>query len=207
MHSSVRAHFAIHQCDNTHITWSVLVIYLPDLYVTCSIFSRHGIHSVPSILMVNQKGRVQNGGPKDLRLDPIIDLTEDQVTYSKGGQRALQSSDGTSLREISTREPYLLFSILFLSLKALQCYFPAIVSRLTALWTLNLPHLNFGIFGESRQLVGRGFHLIDVKRVWSKLKLYKSKNFHSGAKSARVWASSLASVSFGEMSSARASPS
>ena len=54
-------------------------------------------------------------------------------------------------------------------------------------------------------MLGRFLYMIDVQRVWAKLKLCKIRNFREGAKSARVWASSLASVSLGETSSSGSS--
>uniref|UniRef100_A0A5B6ZGE6 Thioredoxin domain-containing protein n=1 Tax=Davidia involucrata TaxID=16924 RepID=A0A5B6ZGE6_DAVIN len=167
-----------------------------------SIFSRYGIHSLPSILMVNQTARLRYHGPKDLHslahfykrttgLDPVVDLTEDQTSYLKNGQEVQPWNGNYSLKEILTREPCLVFSVLFLFLRAFLYFFPEILSQLMALWVTYIPHLNLGIFGESSQLLGRVLHLIDVKRVWSKLKLCKTRNFHRGAKSARVWASSL----------------
>ncbi|XP_059640707.1 5'-adenylylsulfate reductase-like 5 [Cornus florida] len=183
-----------------------------------SIFSRYGIHSLPSILIVNQTARVRYHGPKDLRslahfyerttgLEPVVDLTEDETSNSESDHKVLQPWNRTSLKEILLREPYLLFSVLFLFLRAFLYFFPEILSRLMALWVAHIPHLNLGIFGESSQLVGRALQLIDVKRVWIKLKLCKTRNFHNGARSARVWASSLASMSLGETSSARTFPS
>ncbi|KAM7528642.1 hypothetical protein LguiB_032052 [Lonicera macranthoides] len=182
-----------------------------------SIFSRYGIHSVPSILMVNRSGRVRYHGPKDLSsfvdfykrttgLDPEVDLTENQLGYSKTDDQRISQpwNKATSMKELFIKEPYLLLSVMFLFLKACLYSFPGIISQLMALWFAYIPHLNLEIFGESRQLLGRALHMIDVKRVWSKLKLCKSRNFHKGAFSARVWASSLASVSLGER---RASPS
>uniref|UniRef100_A0A5B6ZDQ2 Thioredoxin domain-containing protein n=1 Tax=Davidia involucrata TaxID=16924 RepID=A0A5B6ZDQ2_DAVIN len=184
-----------------------------------SLFSRYGIHSLPSILMVNQTARLRYHGPKDLHslahfykrttgLDPMVDLTEDQTNYLESGQEVIQPWNGTSsLKEILMREPYLVFSALFLFLRAFLYFFPEILSRLMAFWVTYIPHLNLGIFGESRQLLGRVLHLIDLKRIWSKLKLCKIRSFNRGARSARVWASSLASVSLGETNSARPSTS
>ncbi|KAA8530328.1 hypothetical protein F0562_005037 [Nyssa sinensis] len=183
-----------------------------------SVFSRYGIHSLPSLLIANQTARVRYHGPKDLHsllhfykrttgLDPSVDLTEDQTSYLRSDQEVLPWNGNYSLKDILTREPYLVFSALFLFLRAFLYFFPEILSNLTALWVTYMPHLNLGIFGESSQLLGRVLHLIDVKRIWSKLKLCKTRSFHRGARSAQVWASSLASVSLGDTSSARLFPS
>ncbi|KAL4578337.1 hypothetical protein LXL04_014458 [Taraxacum kok-saghyz] len=167
-----------------------------------SVFSRNGIHSVPSFLITNRTARVQHHGPKDLQslldfyqrttgLEPIMHLTEDQI-------------ESSSEKDIISREPYLIFSLLFVALKALLFLCPEIIPKIIALWTAYIPRLNLSIFGESKQLLTHALHLFDVKSAFKKMKISKNRNFHNGARSARVLASSLASVSLGETSSARA---
>lgn len=179
------------------------------------VFSRHGVHGVPSILIVNRTSRVQQNGPKDLHslvhfyrkatgLEPVMDLTEDQIDSSENKSRVVESSTKTQVKNIIRREPNLIFSLLFLFSKALVYLYPNMVSNLIALWLAYIPHLNLAIFGESRQLLGRALHLVDIKRAFSKLKLSKSRNFQNGARSARAWASSLASFSLGKTCSAKA---
>ncbi|XP_052196062.1 5'-adenylylsulfate reductase-like 5 isoform X2 [Diospyros lotus] len=175
-----------------------------------SVLSRYGIHSLPSILIVNGETRIRYHGSKDLcsivhfyNRATVVDLTEDLVSYSQSSHKLTHPWKGNSVKEILRREPYLVFSALFLFLRVFLFFFPEIISRLIALWVAYVAHLRVGVFGESSQLLGRVLHLIDVKRAWSKLKLCKTRNFHNGARNARVWASSLASVSLGETSSAR----
>lgn len=117
----------------------------------------------------------------------------------------MQPWNGLSANEIITRDPYLVFSVLFLCLRILLLIFPEVMSFLKAFWVSYVPHLNLDIFGETSQMLGRLLHMVDLKRVWTKLSLCKIRNFHEGAKNARVWASSLASVSVGETSLARSS--
>ena len=117
----------------------------------------------------------------------------------------MKSLMSLSPKEISSREPYLVFSILFLCLRILLFVFAKILLHLRALWVSYIPHLNMQIFGETSQVMGRVLHMVDVRRIWTKLRLCKTRYFHERAKSARVWASSLASVSLGESSSARSS--
>ncbi|KAI3474588.1 hypothetical protein Pfo_029590, partial [Paulownia fortunei] len=71
--------------------------------------------------------------------------------------------------------------------KSLTCF--------TYLWVSYQPHLNPEIFGETSQISGHILHVIDLKMIWTKLKLCKSQKLHQGVKNAQVWASSLASVS------------
>lgn len=134
-------------------------------------------------------------------------MTESQNSYVENPQEIFILWKGTSLKEMFRMEPYLVLSVAFVLLRALLYFFPGIVSRAMALWAAYVPHLNMGIFGESRQLLGHVLHVIDLKRVLSKLKLSKARNFHQGARNARVWASSLTSVSLGKASSSRVPPS
>lgn len=184
-----------------------------------SIFSRYGIHSLPSILMVNGTSRVRYRGPKNLvslvqfykkttGLEPVQYFAEDNpISLESGGKSIILSSNSLSLKEILKREPYLVFSIMFLCLRLLACIFPQVLSRLKAFWVIYIPHFKLEIFGETSQIMGRIVHMIDMRGVWTKLRLFKTRNFHQGAKNARVWASSLASVALGESSSARSSSS
>ncbi|KAH7512855.1 hypothetical protein FEM48_Zijuj12G0134400 [Ziziphus jujuba var. spinosa] len=205
-----------------------------------SVFSRYGIHSLPSILMINQTSRVHYHGPKDLLslvqfykktsgkiplyqitvdilikclcnllsvsgLEPIQYFDNDQSVFSESSETSIfQLINSMPLKEISKKEPYLVFAILFLFLRVLLSIFPRLLFHLKAFYVSYVPHFNSGIFGETSQIMGRVCHMIDVRRVWTKLRLCKTRNFREGAKNARVWAS-LASVSLGESSSARSS--
>ncbi|XP_071721056.1 5'-adenylylsulfate reductase-like 7 [Rutidosis leptorrhynchoides] len=168
------------------------------------VFSRHGIHGVPSMLLVNRTSRMRHHGPKDINslvhfykkttgLEPVIDLTGDQIIFPENKSEVPESHNNTQLKTLVSNEPYLIFSIFFIFLKAILYVFPNIVSNLIALWLAYIPHLNLSIFGESRQLLGRVLHLVDFERLFNKLKLIKSRPFLNGAKRARAWTSSLAS--------------
>ncbi|KAM2565113.1 hypothetical protein TB1_007784 [Malus domestica] len=182
-----------------------------------SVFSRYGIHSFPSILLVNQTSMMRYHGPKNLSLlaqfyqkttglEPVQYFDGDHtVSLNIREKSIIQSMSDMSLREISRREPFLAFATLFLCLRVLLYIFPKVLTRLQAFWVLYVPHFNLGIFGETSQIMGRILHMVDVRRIWTKLRLCKTRNFHKGAKNARVWASSLTSVSLGKSSSARSS--
>ncbi|KAK1259537.1 5'-adenylylsulfate reductase-like 5 [Acorus gramineus] len=182
-----------------------------------SIFSRYGVHSLPALMIANQTTRVRHHGPKDLgslvlfyrrvtRLDPEVYLTEASSDHMET-QRSFGPWEG-SAREIIAREPYLAFSVLFLCLKAFLYFFPELRSRLKSFINKYVWRINLAIsFGETSQLLEKALHVIDVKKVWSKLRLCKTRNFRKGAKNARSWASSLASVSLGEASSSRSTQS
>ncbi|XP_061350993.1 5'-adenylylsulfate reductase-like 5 [Gastrolobium bilobum] len=182
-----------------------------------SLYSKYGIHSLPAILLVNQTSRLRYHGPKDVL--SLLGFYERNTGFKANsdvvvGQLSSMLSDenpttkslmGLSLRETSSKEPYFVFSVLFLCLRILLFVFPKIVLRLRAFWVSCVPHLNMQIFGETSQVMGRVLHAIDVRRIWTKLRLCKTRSFHERARSAQVWASSLASVSLGESSSARSS--
>ncbi|XP_031264862.1 5'-adenylylsulfate reductase-like 7 [Pistacia vera] len=181
-----------------------------------SVFSRYGVHSLPSILLVNQTSKLRYRGPKDLHslvqfyqkttgLEPVEYFAEDEsASLGRSDELIMQSWNRSSLRQMIQNKPYLVFSVFFLCLRLLISIFPEVSSRLKAFWDSYVPHLNLEIFGETSQIFGRALHMIDVRRVLTKLRLCKTRNFREGAKNARVWAS-LASVSLGESSSSRSS--
>lgn len=137
-------------------------------------------------------------------LEPVQYFSENQPISLEGGEKSIfLSLNSLLLKEISKREPYLVFSILFICFRLLVRILPEVLSCLKAFCVSYVPHLNLDIFGETSQVMGRILNMIDVRRVWTKLRLSKTRNF--GAKNARVWASSLASVALGESSSARSS--
>uniref|UniRef100_A0A165YBT2 Thioredoxin domain-containing protein n=1 Tax=Daucus carota subsp. sativus TaxID=79200 RepID=A0A165YBT2_DAUCS len=161
-----------------------------------SILSRYGIHSFPTILIVKQTSKTRFHGTKDFNsllgfywkttgILPVQYLAADQPVASleRNKEFIMQSWVGLSPTEILRKEPYLF----------------------KALWVSYGPHLNLEIFGETSQILGRILQIINVNRIWTKLKLCKTRNFLHGAKNARVWASSLASVSLGKTASCRSS--
>ncbi|KAE8705148.1 5'-adenylylsulfate reductase-like 5 [Hibiscus syriacus] len=183
-----------------------------------SIFSKYGIRSLPSILIVNQTSRVRYLGSTDIPsivqfyekttgFEPVQYIAESESVVSGDDNEYMIQLWNETPMEIVKREPYLAFALLFLCFRGLLSIFPKVMSRLKAFWVSYAPHLKLEIFGETGQLFVRALHMVDVRRVWTKLRLSKTRNFHQGAKSARVWASSLASVSLGESSSGRSSPS
>ncbi|KAG2300231.1 hypothetical protein Bca4012_011824 [Brassica carinata] len=172
-----------------------------------SVFSRYGIHSLPSILMVNQTLRMRYHGQKDLAsliqfyehttaLKPVQYVDEGEPTsFDSDGNLITWLQNGSSIREIGERDPYLVLALMFLSLKLAILIFPIIGARLKTLWASHAPHLSLGILGETSQLFGRAMHMIDVRRLWIKLRLTKTRNFQERAKNA------LASVSLGKSTS------
>ncbi|KAK1397629.1 5'-adenylylsulfate reductase-like 5 [Heracleum sosnowskyi] len=178
-----------------------------------SILSRYGIHSFPTILIVKQASKVHLHGRKDLHsllrfymkttgLEPMHYVAVDEPTSLRCNREfVMQTWFGSSPTEILRREPYLVLSLLFLCLVGFTYTFPRVVSHFKALWVSYGPHLNLEIFGETSQILGCVLEMIDVNRIWTKLKLCQTRRFISGAKNARVWASSLASVSLGKTTS------
>lgn len=183
-----------------------------------SVFSVYGIRSLPSILLLNQTSRLQYSGPKTL--DSLVEFYKTNTglrpvqSVMVGQPASLQTHESSRTRfkdmllmKNIRSEPYLAISLLFSCLRLFMAIFPRVVSRLKAFCLSYVPHLNLEIFGEATHLLGHAVHAIDVRRIWTKVRLGKARSFHERAKSARVWASSLASVSLGESSSARSSSS
>ncbi|KAK4783728.1 hypothetical protein SAY86_018096 [Trapa natans] len=163
---------------------------------TPSIFSRYGIHSVPSILWVNETSSIRYHGEKDLvslvefykrvtGLEPVHDMEED----------VLMRQDRSSQKGMLKREPFLMLSILFLCSRVLMMGLPRTLSWLKSFWTSCVSHVNLGIFGETSQILSGVLQMIDVRRLRMMLRHCKPQSFCGGTRNARVWASSLASVS------------
>ncbi|CAL9104068.1 unnamed protein product [Musa textilis] len=183
-----------------------------------SILSRYGIHSFPAIMLANRTAVVRYHGAKDLSalvqfykkntgFDPIAYLVVRQPTNSRK-VRSLMHETG-SPRELITTEPFLVLGVLFMFLKIVVSSIPVVYAHLKALWVSRAWHPNLHVLGESSQLLARVLHVVDVKRLWSKLKLdNKTRKLRKkGASNARAWASTLTSVSLGESSSSRPAPS
>ncbi|KAL0744482.1 hypothetical protein Bca4012_085995 [Brassica carinata] len=178
-----------------------------------SVFSRYGIHSLPSILIVNQTSKARYHGRKDLTsliefyeestgLKPVQYVAEaEPATSLDAGNLFTWLRSGTSIREIFKRDPFLVLSLLFICLQMAILVFPIAESRVKSLWASYVSSLNLERFGEISQLFSRALHMVDVRRLWLKLRLVKTRNFHERAKNAQAWASSLASVSLGQASS------
>ncbi|XP_072951927.1 5'-adenylylsulfate reductase-like 5 [Typha angustifolia] len=178
-----------------------------------SVFSRYGIHSFPAILLANKTSMVRYHGMKDLSslvefykettgLDPAAYFVVDKLSDSRN-MRSRWSRD-QPLRDIVTDEPFLALGVLFVILRMIIHSFPVVFSWMRAFWVSYAWHLNLWVIGGSSQLLERVLHAVDIKRLWSKIRLFnKTRNFRKGASNARVWASSLTSVSLGESSSSR----
>ncbi|KAI4325556.1 hypothetical protein MLD38_030941 [Melastoma candidum] len=182
-----------------------------------SLFSKNGIHSLPSIILVNETTRTRYHGPKTVHSLirfyeentgvrpiqlPVLDLP---ASGQAGGYSIMQLTGSQSLKEMTSSEPYLVLSVLFLCLRALLAVLPSLLSYLKVFWNSYIPYLKMKIFGETAQTRGRIVQVVDWRRIWTKTRLCKVRSFHERARSARVWASSLASVSLGESSSIRSS--
>ncbi|CAL4927913.1 unnamed protein product [Urochloa decumbens] len=174
---------------------------------------RYGVRGFPAILLVNETTMVRYRGSKDLSslvdfykettdLDPIayLDIVQQE---SAGSLRSIMLWD-RSLREMAKDEPFLLLAVLFIILKVAAYFIPAAVSHLRAFLVVRVRNLNLGIRRGSNQLLDRVLNVLDVRRLWSKLRLSnKATDLRKGASNARAWASSFTSVSLGEPSSSR----
>ncbi|XP_066365528.1 5'-adenylylsulfate reductase-like 5 isoform X2 [Miscanthus floridulus] len=180
---------------------------------TPSLFSRYGVRGFPAILLVNETTMVRYRGSKDLNslvdfykettgLDPIayIDVVQQESAVSLSSVMPWDRS----LREMAKDEPYLLAAVLFIILKVAAHFIPVVMSHLRAFLVVRVQNLNLGIRRGSNQLLERALNVLDMRRLWSKLRLSnKATDLRKGASNARAWASSFASVSLGEPSSSR----
>ncbi|KAL4198490.1 hypothetical protein AMTRI_Chr03g140470 [Amborella trichopoda] len=209
---------------NVRPTFNILASMFPHIRhvaisestATPSVFSRYGVHSLPTIVIANRTSRLRYNGPKDL--NSLVQFYKKTTGFEP--EEFLEVNHPTNLasenpirlwhstpRELVRREAYLALAVIFLLCRAFLYIFPKCMSWLRSLWMLHMGHLSLGVFGERSLLVERALHVFNIKRVWSRLRLCKTRNFEKGAKNARVWASSLASVSIGEASSTRSSAS
>ncbi|KAE8649373.1 5'-adenylylsulfate reductase-like 5 [Cucumis sativus] len=211
--------FSLH-LRHTFETLSFLFPQMEHLVVEQSstlpnVLSKYGVHSFPSILLVNGTSRVRYRGRKNILslvrfynritgLKPIPYYNNAElVTIESVGRPVIQLAKPSSPNNILKSDPLLAFSFVFVCLRVAMFKLPHVLHQLNNLCRSCVPHLNLEIFGETRQLMGRILQMLDIRRAWAKLRLYKTKNIHKGARNARVWASSLASVSLGESSSSR----
>ncbi|XP_066365530.1 5'-adenylylsulfate reductase-like 5 isoform X3 [Miscanthus floridulus] len=174
---------------------------------------RYGVRGFPAILLVNETTMVRYRGSKDLNslvdfykettgLDPIayIDVVQQESAVSLSSVMPWDRS----LREMAKDEPYLLAAVLFIILKVAAHFIPVVMSHLRAFLVVRVQNLNLGIRRGSNQLLERALNVLDMRRLWSKLRLSnKATDLRKGASNARAWASSFASVSLGEPSSSR----
>ncbi|PUZ36492.1 hypothetical protein GQ55_9G042400 [Panicum hallii var. hallii] len=174
---------------------------------------RYGVRGVPAILLVNETTMVRYRGSKDLSslvdfykettgLDPIahLDIVQQE---GRGNLRSIMPWD-RSLHEMANDEPFLLLAVLFIILKVAAHFIPVAMSHLRAFLVVRVQNLNLGIRRGSNQLLDRALNVLDVRRLWSKLRLSnKATDLRKGASNARAWASSFTSVSLGEPSSSR----
>ncbi|XP_051177604.1 5'-adenylylsulfate reductase-like 5 isoform X1 [Lolium perenne] len=178
-----------------------------------SLFSRYGVRAFPAILLVNETSMVRYRGTKDLKslvdfykettgLDPIayVDVIQEESPGSLGSVMP----GGRSLHEMAKDEPFVFLSVLFIILRVVAHFVPTIICHLRAFLIVRVRNLNLGIHRGTSQLMERALTALDVKRLWSKLRLSsKTRDLRKGASNARAWASSFASVSLGEPSSSR----
>ena len=137
-------------------------------------------------------------------LKPVQYVSEPEPTTSldaTDGSLITWLRKGTSISEIFKGDPFLVLSLVFVCLQVAILVFPMAEQRLKALWASYVPNLNLERFGEVSQVFRRALHMVDVRRLWLKLTLVKTRSFHERAKNAQAWASSLASVSLGQTSS------
>lgn len=173
-----------------------------------AVLSRYGVRSFPSILIPHGSFAFWPIGAKDLNSlvnfyfavtgqEPVAYLGPRKWSPTGQSRQYVKFWNG-SINETVKSEPYLAFSILFVCLRVFLFFFPKFFTCIKGLWTQYFRHANLGVLAKLTQLLECVPHAVDVRRMWSKWRLMV------GAMNARVWASSLASVSIGGQSSPRA---
>nr|ACG47677.1 APRL6 - Zea mays adenosine 5'-phosphosulfate reductase-like [Zea mays] len=159
-----------------------------------AILSRYHVRALPSIIIARNSHVFWPLGSKDL--DSLVSLYtaatgEEPVAYI-GSRKwsAAQSTDGYAkawnssiISETVKREPYLALSILFICLRVFFFFFPKSFALIQDLWTGYREQINLGILGRLAQLLECVPHAVDVRKVWSKLRLVVGAN-----ENGRVWA-------------------
>uniref|UniRef100_J3NDZ4 Thioredoxin domain-containing protein n=1 Tax=Oryza brachyantha TaxID=4533 RepID=J3NDZ4_ORYBR len=174
-----------------------------------AVLSRYGVRSFPSILLACGPYAFWPVGSKDL--DSLVNVYtavtgQEPVAYLGPRKWSAAGAGSThhaklwkkTINEALKSEPYLAFSILFICLKMLVVFFPKISACIKGIWVQYFRNINLGILAKLTQLLQCVPHAVDLRKIWSKWRLM------GGAMNNRVWASSLASMSFGERSSPRA---
>lgn len=171
-----------------------------------AILSRYAVRSLPSIVIAHQSYAFWSLGSKDLdSLANLYTAVTGQEPVAYIGPRKWSAAQIThqaklwnsSFSEAVKREPYLAFSILFICMRIFFFFFPKFFALIKGFWTEYFQQINLGILAKLTQLLECVPHAVDVRKVWSKLRLMV------GAKNTRIWAS-LTSVSLGGQSSPRA---
>ncbi|XP_042458646.1 5'-adenylylsulfate reductase-like 5 [Zingiber officinale] len=211
--------------SNLHPIFDVLSSMFPqikhllieDSTIMPSVLSKYGIHSFPALFLFNGSAVVRHRGARDLNaliqfykkstgFNPISYMVAHHSISSWDTQTSMHQTG--SPRELMSKEPYVVLAALFIFLKIVLSLAPIIYSHLNYCWASRTWRLNVHFLGELNQLLLRVLHLVDIKKLWSKLKLSNgTRNLREGANNAHAWASTLASVSLGEPSSPRVASS
>jgi len=183
-----------------------------------SVLSRNGVHSFPSLFLQNQTSRVRYHGSRDLdslvhfykeitgiepiALDPLAkEFSSLNRPFRNEGDQSIDHSSypwEMSPKNLLQREPYLVFAVLFLVLRMLVYLFPKFLLQVKRCRLRRIWHVNLALLSENTPpFLKHALHMLNLNRIWCRLKFSKTRNFQEGAKNARVWAS-LASVSLGK---------
>ncbi|KAK3136717.1 hypothetical protein QOZ80_5BG0441370 [Eleusine coracana subsp. coracana] len=172
-----------------------------------AVLSRYGVRSLPSVIIAHGSYAFWPLGSKDL--DSLINFynaVTDQEPFAYIGSRKWGTAQSThyaelwnsSVRETVKSEPYLAFSIMFICLRIFLFLFQKFFAVIKGFWVQYFRHINLGVLAKLTQLLECVPHAVDVTKIWSRWRLMV------GVKNAKVWASSLTSVSLGGQSSPRA---
>ncbi|KAG5018951.1 hypothetical protein AAZX31_06G098200 [Glycine max] len=197
---------------------SILHLAIEESSVWPSTLSKYGVHSFPTLYILNSTMRVRYHGSRTLgsligfyndvtgiRIDSLDELSLEEIGRSSAdkshGNSESESSPFSQARSpenLLYQETYLALATTFVILRLLYLFFPNLLICIQYAWRRVIQNIRLGSLLEHP--------LIYLKRLtqsFNRLKEpYKRSNLQEGAMNARAWASkSLATVSIGEESS------
>lgn len=181
---------------------------LEESTATPGLFSKYGVRSVPTLLLIRGTSSARFTDTKDI--SSLVAFYKEKTGFEPVAYFDVQSPNFTytpiwlqdiPLKEKVAAEPYLALSVVFVLLRVALWILPFVVPHLRAFWIIYAQGLKQKVVGGMNHILERAAHVLDVKRFSNKLRSFnKKRSLGRGAKSASVWASSLASVSLGECS-------
>nr|ACU23635.1 unknown [Glycine max] len=197
---------------------SITHLAIEESSVWPSILSKYGVHSVPTLFILNSTMRVRYHGSRrfgsligfyndvtGIRIDSLDQLSLEKIGHSSAneshGNTEPESSPFSRARSpdnLLRQETYLALAITFVVLRLLYLFLPTLLICIQYAWRRVIQNIRIGSLLEHP--------LIYLKRLTQSFNClkepYKRSNLQEGAMNARVWASkSLATVSIGEESS------
>eukprot|EP00252_Welwitschia_mirabilis_P010938 TRINITY_DN2463_c0_g1_i1.p1 TRINITY_DN2463_c0_g1~~TRINITY_DN2463_c0_g1_i1.p1 ORF type:complete len:322 (-),score=51.55 TRINITY_DN2463_c0_g1_i1:147-1112(-) len=213
--------------------FDVLSAMFPRIYhfsvdeavVRPSMLSRYGVHSFPALILQNHLGKVSYHGARDYEslihfyinmtgVEPLSPVSKEDdpgtilspfYTHQAGEERShCPYSWAKSADRLLQQDMYLTLAVLFLTMRVLYLLYPTCLLWLKFVWERCVSYDNRVILRNNPTFVENMLSIVNLRRAFRSLRLYKKGNLQEGAINATAWASkSLAHVSLGEGSSSK----